>query len=129
MFSALVVQAERLDPAGPHTSPLTPVLSGMVVSGWLDLLTCQLAFPRANVSREPNGSCMTFSDLVLEVHLLLDYKQVIGQLRFKEREMRFYLFLKSCPGWCGSVDLMPACKPKGCRFDFQSGHAPGLRDG
>ena len=33
-----------------------------------------------------------------------------------------------CPGWCGSVDCMPACKPKGCWFDSQSGHMPGLWD-
>ena len=30
------------------------------------------------------------------------------------------------PGWCGSVDCARASKPKGCRFDSQSGHTPGL---
>ena len=31
------------------------------------------------------------------------------------------------PGWCGSVDWVPlACEPKGCWFDSQSGHMPGL---
>ena len=35
---------------------------------------------------------MTFSDLALEVHLILGYKQVIAQLRFKGKEIRFYLF-------------------------------------
>ena len=30
------------------------------------------------------------------------------------------------PGWGGSVDWVPACKPKGHRFDSQSGHIPGL---
>ena len=30
------------------------------------------------------------------------------------------------PGWCGSVDWVPACKPKGRWFDSQSGHMPGL---
>ena len=36
---------------------------------------------------------------------------------------------KNCllsPGWCGSVDWVPACEPKGYRFDSQSGHMPGL---
>ena len=33
----------------------------------------------------------------------------------------------TCPGWCGSVDWVPACKPKGCRFNSQSGHMPGLQ--
>ena len=31
------------------------------------------------------------------------------------------------PGRCGSVDWVPACKPKGLRFDSQPGHMPGLR--
>ena len=30
-----------------------------------------------------------------------------------------------CPGWCGSVDWAPVCKPKGRWFDSQSGHMPG----
>ena len=30
------------------------------------------------------------------------------------------------PGWCGSVDWMLACEPKGHQFDPQSGHMPGL---
>ena len=33
---------------------------------------------------------------------------------------------QSCPGWCGSVDWVPACEPKGHRFNFQTGHRPGL---
>ena len=33
------------------------------------------------------------------------------------------------PGWCGSVDWVPACEPKGCWFDSQSGHMPGLGPG
>ena len=32
-----------------------------------------------------------------------------------------------CPDWYGSVDWAPACKPKGHRFDSQSGYIPGLR--
>ena len=31
------------------------------------------------------------------------------------------------PGWCGSVDSVPACKPAGHQFDSQSGHMPGLQ--
>ena len=34
--------------------------------------------------------------------------------------------LSVCPGWCGSVDWVPACEPKGHRFDSQSGHMPRL---
>ena len=30
------------------------------------------------------------------------------------------------PGWCGSVDWVPGCEPKGCWFDSWSGHMPGL---
>ena len=30
-------------------------------------------------------------------------------------------------GLCGSVDRVPACEPKGRRFDSHSGHTPGLQ--
>ena len=30
------------------------------------------------------------------------------------------------PGWCGSMDGVLACVPKGHRFHSQSGHKPGL---
>ena len=29
-------------------------------------------------------------------------------------------------GWCGSVDSVQVCEPKGCRFNSQSNHMPGL---
>ena len=35
--------------------------------------------------------------------------------------------IRSSPGWCGSVDLVLACEPKGCQFDSQSRHMPGLQ--
>ena len=31
------------------------------------------------------------------------------------------------PGWCGSVDWVPACEARGHWFDSQSGHVPGLQ--
>ena len=31
------------------------------------------------------------------------------------------------PNWCGSVDWEPACEPKDCRFDSQSGCMPELQ--
>ena len=34
---------------------------------------------------------------------------------------------KNSHGWCGSVGWVPAWEPKGCWFDSQSGHMPGLR--
>ena len=37
------------------------------------------------------------------------------------------IFSSLDPGWCGSVDWVPACEPKGHRFDSQSGHMPGLQ--
>ena len=33
---------------------------------------------------------------------------------------------KISPGCCGSVHWVPACEPKGCWFDSQSGHIPGV---
>ena len=32
-----------------------------------------------------------------------------------------------CPGWCGSVDWVPAWEPKGCQFNSQSGHMPCMQ--
>ena len=34
--------------------------------------------------------------------------------------------VKGSPGWCGSVDWVMACEPKGHWFNFQSGYMPGL---
>ena len=31
------------------------------------------------------------------------------------------------PDWCGSVDWVPACKPKKHQFNSQSGHMLGFR--
>ena len=42
---------------------------------------------------------------------------------------RIYLY-KNCvfsPGWCDSVNWVPACEPKSCWFDSQSGHMPRLQ--
>ena len=36
-----------------------------------------------------------------------------------------YMTLLS-PGWCSSVGWTQACEEKGCKFDSQSGHMPGL---
>ena len=33
---------------------------------------------------------------------------------------------QGCLGWCVSVDWALACEPKGCWFNSQSGHMPGL---
>ena len=49
--------------------------------------------------------------------------------------MRFPLYRKVSgirtqnlgPDWCGSVGGVSSCKLKGCWFDSQSGHMPGLR--
>ena len=35
----------------------------------------------------------------------------------------------SIPSWCGSMDGVLACKPKGHWFNSQSGHMPGLQTG
>ena len=48
-----------------------------------------------------------------------DIPGILSQILLKERGLY--------PGWCGSVDWVPTCEPKGLRFDSQSGHMPGLR--
>ena len=43
------------------------------------------------------------------------------------RNCPFGCFKKTTgPGWCGSVDWVPAWEPKGRQFDSQTGHMPGL---
>ena len=37
-----------------------------------------------------------------------------------------YFFFSLGPGWCVSVDWVPACEPKGHWFDSQLGCIPGL---
>ena len=43
-----------------------------------------------------------------------------GRSELKDRE-------RESPVWCGSVDWVLACEPKGRWFNSQSGHMPGLR--
>ena len=50
----------------------------------------------------------------------------IGYSQHEGCEQRFSKKGGMSPGWCGSVDGVPAYKPKGCRFNSQSGHVPGL---
>ena len=35
--------------------------------------------------------------------------------------------IKVSSSWCGSVHWVPVCEPKGCQFDSQSRHRPGLQ--
>ena len=41
--------------------------------------------------------------------------------------INYILKIRDSPIWCGLVDWMPACKPKGPQFDSQSGYMPGLQ--
>ena len=43
------------------------------------------------------------------------------------QQVYIILKIKISPGWCDSVDWVPAGEPKGCWFNSQSGHMPGLR--
>ena len=48
----------------------------------------------------------------------------------KYNSIKFYTKpknVKGSPDWCGSVDWVLACKPKGCWFNSHSGHMPGLQ--
>ena len=38
-----------------------------------------------------------------------------------------YYLSQNCPGWCGSVDWVLACDSRGCQFNSQLGHMPGLQ--
>ena len=65
------------------------------------------------------GLCVTI------ITSLCPHSEVLTGLVFSLRILRFRK--QFSPVWCGSVDWAPACKPKGCRFDSQSGHMPGVR--
>ena len=56
----------------------------------------------------------------------LFYKFYLSSDIFQNFFTYFIYFKRNCPGWCDSVDWVPACKPKGHQFDSQSGHMPGL---
>ena len=64
-----------------------------------------------SVSHEPN--------VPFNIYSLSRYRHQ-SQLMRKENLLKSY-----CPGWCGSVDWVSACKPKGRQFDSQSGTCLG----
>ena len=49
------------------------------------------------------------------------------QLRNQPLHSKVNVIILITPDWCGSVDWVPACEPKGCWFDSQSGHMHGLQ--
>ena len=49
------------------------------------------------------------------------------QLRNQPLHSKVNVIILIIPNWCGSVDWVPACEPKGCWFDSQSGHMPELQ--
>ena len=51
------------------------------------------------------------------------YKTVFNE--WKDIKIPYKILLFS-PGWCGSVDSVPACELKGHQFNSQSGHMPRL---
>ena len=51
--------------------------------------------------------------IIFVVFTISNYQRIVNKSQF-------------CPGWCGSVDWVLACEPKGCWFDFCSGHLPAL---
>ena len=59
-------------------------------------------------------------------YLLSDNKGCTGGMRGWRKEILFKSIYG--PGWFGLLDWMPACEPRGHRFDSQSRHMPGLWD-
>ena len=60
-----------------------------------------------------------FLDSIYELNHMV-FVFVYGEDNHHENEV-------NSPGWCGSVDRAPVCKPKGFWFDSQSGYLPGLQ--
>ena len=53
--------------------------------------------------------------------------KIIGETSLKHLKNGKYKSIIFCPGWCGSVNRVPACEPEGHQFNSQSGHMPGLQ--
>ena len=68
-------------------------------------------------------SFLGFSD----PHILPFWKWSVRPLSFRQCLSQFTLESFFSPGWCSSVDWVPACKPKGHQFYSWSGHMPGLQ--
>ena len=55
------------------------------------------------------------------------YFMTPNQLRHTGQRSAIISFNKLPRGWCGSVDWVPDCDPKGCGFNSLSGHMLGLQ--
>ena len=69
-------------------------------------------------SKTSSNKKFSTSQSTFQSHILI-LDNTIKPLRSQKRH--------TSPGWCGSVDWVPAFKPKGHQFDSQSGHMPGLQ--
>ena len=70
----------------------------------------------------PDLEILTLINKVERNMYLERYKQSI----YKAKHNTCLTLMKVCPGWCGSVDCVAACEPKGGWFYSQSGHMSGL---
>ena len=78
--------------------------------------TCKILGPAESqvwVCMETASQCFSLTSVCLS-----PFHSAFLSLSFKKR--------RSSPGWCGSVDWVPACKPKRHWFHSQSGRMPGL---
>ena len=64
---------------------------------------------------------------ILDLYLYCGPKYIINKDFHHVRKEIYMKDQRSVPGWCGSVDSVPACEPKGHKFDSQTGHMPGLK--
>ena len=94
---------------------------GLVLPAWLSKSSLNVQLGVGFFSPLPNK---TFLKIIL---LYLNYEKWI---LFSATESRKYNRKSKSkihsPGWCGSVDWVPACEPKCHGCDSQSGHKPGL---
>ena len=65
------------------------------------------------------GLCSPWAGTLLQVTFTGSSKQCLPCACFKR-------LTDFSPGWCGSVDWVQACEPKGHWFNSQSGHMPGF---
>ena len=62
-----------------------------------------------------------------ENNITTDFCKIL--MLFNSKQVYFLKSPLNSPSYCGSVDGVPACEPKGHRLDSQSGHMSGYRPG
>ena len=67
-----------------------------------------------------SGNILLSQTLDMVISILVMSIKSVSMAELNDQYGAFSLKVTPCPGWCGSVDWVPACEPKGHQFDSQS---------